>query len=113
MNKGIKVILMILVAAGLSLVLTLIDSNMDINEISQLYVPTVFATIIALSIFFPNIKRYLLMLSFGFMLLMLAFYFGQQIDISNWFGSLGFGALILIVISYLPKLVKNGYIDRF
>lgn len=113
MNNGLKVILAILLTIILSPVLVIADSGMNLSKISQFYLPVIFAGTFSLSIVYPNMKKYLLLLSFSFIFLMVFFYFMKQIDISNWFGSLGFGSLMVIVSSYLPKLFTQGYIDKF
>lgn len=113
MNNDLKVILAILLTIILSPVLAIVDSGTDLSKISQFYVPVIFAGTFSLSIFFSNIRKYLLLLSFGFLLLMLFLYFLGHLDLSNWFGSLGFGCLIMVILSYFPELFKHGYIDKF
>lgn len=113
MNKSIRIILMFLLTAILTAILAFIDSDGDINDINQFYSPVILAFSFTISYFYPNIRKKLLIFSFILMLLMLVFYFTQHLDISNWFGSLGFGSLIFIIVSYLPELIRKGYVDRF
>lgn len=83
------------------------------NQISQVYVPAIFAVSFSLALFYPMVRRYLIMLSFCLFAIMFFFYLFNIIDISNGFGSLGFGILMLTILSYLPILLRNGQIDKF
>ena len=112
MKGSLKPILAVLLIVILGLILAIIETSGDVNKIDQLYNPALFAAIFSLSIFYPKTRKYLFMLSFSLMVIMLLYYLQQQIGIANWFGSLGFGFLVMIVISYFPELVRRGYINK-
>lgn len=57
-------------------------------------------------------RKYSLILSLSSLFLMIVFYLIGQLDTANWFGSLGFGLLVITVIFYLPELFKKGYINK-
>ncbi len=113
MSRSIKISLMLLATVVLILILIFIDTNGDINNVNQLYSPMIWASSFTISIFYPNVRKYLFRLSYCLMILMLIFYFTQRLDLSNWFGSLGFGLLIFLVVSCFPELIKKGYVDKF
>ena len=74
--------------------------------------PLIFAA--ALTIFMnQNLRKYLLTIALSLLSLMVPFYLFWQMDISNWVGSLGVGLLAIYIIEYFPKLIKNGFIDKF
>lgn len=113
MDNNKKIISAILLTIVLTFILTLIDSDFDISHMNQFFIPAIFAVAFSLSFFYSKTRKYLLIASFGSLFLMLFFYLTGQLDVANWFGSLGFGLLIFILISYLPKLFNQGYIERF
>lgn len=57
-------------------------------------------------------RKFLLISSLFLLTIMVFFYLIWKIDLSNWFGSLGFGMLIIYVAGYFPQLLKKGYIEK-
>ena len=112
MNNILKIILMFSLILILTFIFTMIDSDLSMKRLNQFFVPMVFAINFCFSIFYHKIRRYLISISFGFLILMIIFYLAGQLNLSNWFGSLGFGSIIMIIASYLPELVTLGCIKK-
>lgn len=86
--------------------------EVDISEGAK-YVPlevAVFAVISEILIFKPSYKRISLVLANVLFLLMMGFFVINRMNFANIAGSLGFGILIIIAVSYLPRLFKQGHI---
>ncbi len=58
-------------------------------------------------------RKYLLVISFVLLVLMVPFLLMGRLDTADLLGSLGFGSLMVVTISYLPQLLRKGYIDKF
>ncbi|MBI4036761.1 hypothetical protein HY386_02705 [Candidatus Daviesbacteria bacterium] len=59
-----------------------------------------------------NTRKKLLIISIFLLILMYIFYLFNSLSLANLLGSLGFGMLVIIVLSYLPQFFKKGYIDK-
>lgn len=57
-------------------------------------------------------KNYLLRISVTLLVIMVILYLFWQIPLSSFFGSIGFGILSIFVLSYIPDLVRKGYIEK-
>ncbi len=96
-----------------SLIFIVLDNGSLTPQIDQLIPPVFFAITLTLCIFFPNFRKYLLIISVTLLILLIITYLFQILEISNWLGSLGFGMLIMIIFSYIPQLIKDGLIEKF
>lgn len=89
-----------------------LESGFSLKETVDLVRPFIFAA--ALAIFMnQNLRKYLLIIALSLLSLMVPFYLFWQMDISNWLGSLGIGLLAVYIIESFPKLIKDGFIDKF
>lgn len=57
-------------------------------------------------------RKFLLISSLFLLTIMVFFYLIWKIDLSNWFGSLGFGLLVIFTLGYIPQLLKEGYVEK-
>ncbi len=65
---------------------------------------------LALSLTFSGIfRKYILILSVICFMIMIFFVIFLKFNIANWFGSLGFGVLLIYFIGLLSQLIKRGY----
>lgn len=73
------------------------------------------SSIFAVSLFIiltGEYKRFVLLVSFLLLIIMIILYLFWQIPLSSFFGSIGFGILSIFVLSYIPDLVRKGYIEK-
>src|SRR5258708_3149827 len=70
----------------------------------------ILATAFSLCLFWHSLRRYILLLAVFFIFLMVILYTVNLMNLSNAFGSTAFGLVMLVLVSYLPKLIQNGYI---
>lgn len=57
-------------------------------------------------------KKFLLKIATIMLVIMVILYLFWQIPLSGFFGSIGFGILSIFVLSYIPDLVRKGYIEK-
>lgn len=70
--------------------------------------------IFALSLFIVltnKYKKYVLWIAIFLLMLMVILYLLWQIPLSDLFGSIGFGMFFIFILSYLPSLIKKGFVE--
>lgn len=72
----------------------------------------IFSATLTVSIFQPKYRSKLLYTAFFLLSVMVGFYLINQMALSNSFASIGIGMLFLILLSYLPQLIKKGYVEN-
>lgn len=66
----------------------------------------------ALSLTFNKLfRRYILIFSISSLMIMVLLVSFLKFNPADWFGSLGFGVLLIYFIGLLPQLVKRGHVD--
>lgn len=106
----IKVIIIFVV---FMVVFSLLEYESSLAKLNSLIQPFLFAVTLSISISLPHFRKIQLFIAFLLLLAMVFTYLVNQINVSNWLGSLGFGILILTIFSYIPELIKKGYIERY
>ncbi|MEK7616866.1 MAG: hypothetical protein AAB414_02340 [Patescibacteria group bacterium] len=64
------------------------------------------------NLIWPRTRRITLFLAVVFILPMIVLFTLKRIDMANAFGSTAIGIVSLSMVSYLPQLVKKGYIEK-
>lgn len=88
-----------------------LETSFKINSIFDLIRPLIFSVSLVISL--RNIfRKFILAISLIFLGLMIIAYLFWQITLANWIGSLGFGILILVCITYISELLKKGSVNK-
>lgn len=72
----------------------------------------IFTIVCVFSISIPKSRKIIFWLGFVLIITMAALYIFHLIDWADLVGSTGFGVIIINLISYIPQLVKLGYIKE-
>lgn len=64
------------------------------------------------SIVWPTFRKYILLLTIILIIGMVIFYILDIMYWANNLGSTAFGLVILVILSYFPELIKEGYIKK-
>lgn len=96
-----------------SFIFTILDIGMEVKQPIQLTQPIIFALTAVSAIFFLRKRKLILIISLFLLSLMIFTYLLGLVDISNWIGSFGFGMFTIIVATYLPDLIKKGFIEKY
>lgn len=88
----------------------MLNSGFKFDSWDSLFQTLFFTLITMILVFQPRLKKAFVILSVMLFIIMVVFSILDIIDIANFFGSLGFGILIISSLFYLPKLLKHGYI---
>lgn len=71
------------------------------------------AVMAGVNFFIPYSRRYFLLAAYALLAIMVIFYLINQLPLSEAVGSFGFAILLIVMVSYLPTLIKKGYLERF
>ncbi len=108
-----KIVKKILLILFFLVVFVVLNEGGKINQMDQLIQPLLFAVSAVISVYSPKFRKYIIRLSAGLLFIMVITYLFNELEISSWMGSLGFGLLFISVFSYSPQLIKKGYIEGF
>lgn len=113
MDKAEKIILIPILFVIFTFIFLVLENGLADYQFNQVIQPIIFAAALVSNIFYPQIRKYTIQLSLFLLILMVITYMFNSISISNWFGSLGFGLLFITVFSYLPQLIKKGFVEKY
>jgi len=88
-----------------------LESGMKLRNGDELLKSVIFAT----SLFFVLTQKYkksVLWLALLLLGMMVVYYLLRDISSASFFGSIGFGMLIIFVLSLTPDLVKKGFVEK-
>lgn len=72
--------------------------------------PVIFSSVVSMIFLFGKSRQIFLWISSILFSLMIVFYLAGSLFVSNWIGSLGMGILVILIFSYILRLIKNGHI---
>lgn len=107
MIKAIKKITLFLFFFGFFLIL---NSGFKFDSWDSLFQTLFFTLMTLLLISQPWLKKVFIILSVILFVMMVVFFIFDLINVANFFGSLGFGVLIISGLFYLQRLLKHGYL---
>lgn len=115
--KKVKNFVAILITILLIWIFIILSFGLNVNllEIAlfKFVQPVIFAVVTTVCIFYTSLRRYVLIISSILLILMIITYLINKLDLSNWMGSMGFGILTIVVFSYVPQLLKKGYVEKY
>lgn len=109
--KAVKVISILII----TIISFFIFSGVEFEPLNQTYKylqSFIFSVILAISILKPSLRLKLCYLGLLFIFLMITFYLFGKLALSNSFASIGIGILLIVSLTYLPELVKKGYVEK-
>lgn len=71
-----------------------------------------FSIAFSLSLIWPFSRKYFLILSAVLLVIMVVVFIFGQAGWAEIFGSSSFGLAVLILIIYLPQIIKKGYVEK-
>ncbi|HCB22823.1 hypothetical protein A3H81_01560 [Candidatus Daviesbacteria bacterium RIFCSPLOWO2_02_FULL_38_18] len=93
-------------------VLFFLNTGFSTDLLWKTFQTIVFSVLFSLSLVWPVLKKYFLILSGLLLIFMAVFFISGQSGWAEIFGSSGFGLVLLLLISYVPQLIKKGYIEH-
>lgn len=83
------------------------------NRLDQFIYPAIL-TIITLIIFLiPKLRILFFISSFFILSIMIFLYLFNELNLANIVGSFGFTLLLIVVVSYIPQIIKGGFVEKY
>jgi len=82
------------------------DSTVKVSQAA------IFAMVLGMIIIWTNLRRFVLLISLFFIIVMAVLYIVDIIEWAEIFGSTSIGLVVLVLLSYLPQLINKGYIEN-
>ncbi len=83
--------------------------NQSMNKYLQ---SLIFSIVLVVAVFGPKVRAKLPYAVFLLLLVSVLLYILNQLSLSNSFASIGIGMLLLIMLSYLPEIIKKGFVEK-
>lgn len=112
MKNDIKIFLLVILFVSSFLVFNLIEFEPLNQAVSKYLQSFMFSMALIVSIARPCLKVKLFYLGFLFIFLMVMFYLSGRLPLSNSFASIGIGIITIVSLTYLPQLVKKGFVPN-
>ncbi len=109
MFKIIKVIIIFVVSMT---VFSFLEYETSLNKIHTLIQPLFFSITLSICLVWPSFRKIFIFCALIFLTIMIFTYLLNILDIAEWVGSLGFGMLVITLISFSGDFIKKGYIER-
>lgn len=113
MNNEKRIILIFVFSIVFFIVFVILDNGTDVDRIDQLIQPLIFTFAFITGTFFHSTRKYLLGVGIILLSLMIFTYLFVSLDVSDWIGSLGFGIFFTTIFTYIPEIIRKGYIERY
>lgn len=109
----VKLLIKILLPFLLIGLFNTLEYGFEWNRIDQFVYPAVL-TIITLIIFFvPRLRKLFFISAFFILSVMILIYLLGDLNLANMVGSFGLALLLIVVSSYIPQLIRKGYLEKF
>ena len=110
--KNNKVILVAVASIILFFIFSAIEFE-PLNQATSKYIQSaIFVLIFAVAILKPKLRSKIFYFTFLLLFLMVGFYLFQRIALANSVASVGIGIFFITLLTYLPELIKKGYIEE-
>lgn len=110
MVKKITKLLMILVLA--SPVLFFLNTDFSTDSPWKTFQTIGFSAAFSIFLVWPVSRKYFFILSGVLLIIMAVVYIFGKVGWAEVFGSSSFGLVLLLLISYVPQIIKKGYIEN-
>lgn len=79
----------------------------------QLFYPILLTSLTVIIFFKTRLRKFFLLSALFLLGVMVLTYLLGQLDLANLIGSFSFALLIIVASSYIPKFIKEGFIEKF
>lgn len=83
------------------------------DKIYKFLYPMLLTVIFIINIEIPKLRRFFLYLAYGLLILMIFLYLVDLLNLADIIGSSGTTILIITLFTYLPQIIKVGFIEKF
>lgn len=110
--KSSKVFLVLIVSILLFFIFSTIEFE-PLNQATNKYFQSlIFTLTFAFTVLKPKFRIKVFFFAFFLLFLMVGLYLLQRLTLANSLSSIGIGILFITSLTYLPELIKTGYIEK-
>ncbi len=81
---------------------------------AEQFIYPIILMIVTLTVFYVSkLRKLFLISSFLILLVMIFLYLLDELNPANIVGSFGFALLLIVVASYLPQIVRKGFVEKY
>ena len=107
-----KILFILILSIGSFFAFNIMEFELLNQAINKNLQSLVFSAVIAISIIQPKLRIKLFYAAFLLLFLTAGFYLTNQTALSNSVAGIGIGIFLIVMLSYLPQLFKNGYVEK-
>lgn len=97
----------------LLIIINLLEYGLLWERIEHYIYPSVLTIISLIILLKPVLRKLFLVLAFCLLGLMVLVYLFNELNLANLVGSFGFALLLIVVSSYIPQIIKEGFVEKF
>lgn len=112
MKGTYKLALTVFTAAILFFIFNILEFELLNEGMNKNIQSIIFATGSGVAFYYPKLRKKLIYASLAILIVMVGFYLSGNIKLANSIGSLGFGILTITIVTYIPAIFKNGYLEK-
>ena len=110
--KNTKLILVVVISIILFFIFSAFEFE-PLNQVTSKYIQSaIFSLTFLIVTIKPKLRIKIFYLTFLLFFLMVGFYLFQRLALANSLASVGIGIFFITSLSYLPELIKKGYIEK-
>lgn len=83
------------------------------NRVDKFIYPAILAIITLIVFLIPKLRKLFFIFSFLMFSLMVLLYLLNKLNLADIVGSFGFALLLIVISSYIPEIIKKGFVERF
>lgn len=110
--KKNKLIIVLITSPILYFFLNLIEFEPLNQATSKYFQSLLFVLTYMVVVLRPTFRLKIIYLAFFLLLVMVGFYLLQRINLANSLASIAIGILFISSISYLPEIIKKGFVEK-
>ncbi|TSC87770.1 MAG: hypothetical protein G01um10147_456 [Microgenomates group bacterium Gr01-1014_7] len=90
-----------------------LEYGFEWNRPDQFIYPIVLTLVTLIIFFVSKLRKLFLSLSLSILFLMIFLYLLNELNLANIIGSFGFALLLIVISSYIPQIIKEGFVEKF
>lgn len=107
-----KIIFILIIFVSSFLIFNLIEFTLLNQSMSKYLQSLIFSTILVLSLFQPKLRIKFIFTSFFLIFAVILLYLINQLSLSNALASASLGMITIVLFTYLPQLIKKGFVEK-
>ena len=83
------------------------------NKVDQFIFPAILMISTLIIFLIPKLRKLFFISSFFILSIMIILYLFNELNLANIAGSFGFALLLIVISSYIPQIIKGGFVEKY